>query len=106
MKKQQHSSCRRTLLLFLFAFLRLGINANAQESPYFVTYDHYLEEPGSFEVEYFSTFGTQRAGNNFHAYWAEFEYGATGWWTTENYLDAQITISDCTISPGFRWETR
>ena len=36
--------------------------AFAQESPYIVTYDHYLEEPGSLEVEYFSTaFGTTRA---------------------------------------------
>jgi hypothetical protein len=24
-----------------------------QESPYVVTYDHYLEEPGSLEIEYF-----------------------------------------------------
>ncbi len=59
----------------------------AQESPYIVTYDHYLEEPGSLEVEYFSTFGTQRGGNDFDAFWTEFEYGATAWWTTEVYVD-------------------
>jgi len=39
----------------------------AQENPYIVAYDHYMEEPGSLEVEYFSTFGTQRGGNDFHA---------------------------------------
>lgn len=78
----------------------------AQESPYIVTYDHYLEEPGSLEVEYFSTFGTQRPGNDFHAFWAEFEYGATAWWTTEVYLDGQTTFHDSTIFTGFRWENR
>jgi len=78
----------------------------AQESPYIVTYDHYLEEPGSLEVEYFSTFGTQRSGNDFHAFWAEFEYGATAWWTTEFYLDGQSTFHDSTIFTGIRWENR
>ncbi len=78
----------------------------AQESPYIVTYDHYLEEPGSLEVEYFSTFGTQRGGNDFHAFWAEFEYGTTAWWTTELYVDGQTTFSDSTLFTGFRVENR
>jgi len=78
----------------------------AQESPYFVTYDHYLEEPGSLEVEYFSTFGTERDGNDFHAFWTEFEYGAAAWWTTEIYVDGQTTFNDSTIFTGFRWENR
>jgi len=39
-----------------------------------VAYDHNLEEPGNLEVEYFSVFGTQRGGPNFHAFWSEFEY--------------------------------
>jgi len=78
----------------------------AQENPYFVTYDHNLEEPGNLEVEYFSTFGTQRAGNNFHSYWTEFEYGVKAWWTTEIYLDAQTTFHDSTVYTGFKWENR
>jgi hypothetical protein len=78
----------------------------AQESPYIVSYDHYLEEPGSLEVEYFSTFGTQRGGQDFHAFWAEFEYGATAWWTTELYLDGQTTRHDSTLFTGFRLENR
>jgi hypothetical protein len=80
--------------------------AQSQESPYIVAYDHYLEEPGSLEIEYFSTFGTQRDGNDFHAFWAEFEYGATAWWTTEVYVDGQTTFNDSTIFTGFRWENR
>jgi hypothetical protein len=80
--------------------------ASAQESPYIVAYDHYLEEPGSLEVEYFSTFGTQRGGNDFHAFWAELEYGVNAWWTTELYLDGQKTFNDSTLFTGFRVENR
>jgi hypothetical protein len=78
----------------------------AQENPYFVTYDHNLEEPGNLEVEYFSTFGTQRGDNDFHAFWLEFEYGVNAWWTTELYLDAQTTFRDSTIFTGVKWENR
>jgi hypothetical protein len=100
----------RRCLFFLLAFLLSSGSwvraAEAQENPYFVTYDHYLEEPGNLEVEYFSTFGTQRGGNNFHSYWTEFEYGATAWWTTEFYLNAQTTFDDSTVYSGFKWENR
>jgi hypothetical protein len=99
----------RSLLILLFLpllwFLLPG-NARAQESPYLVAYDHYLEEPGNLEIEYFSTFGTQRGGNDFHAFGTEFEYGATAWWTTEFYLDGQSTFGDSTVFTGFRWENR
>lgn len=89
------------LIVFPFSMPLCG-----QESPYIVTYDHYLEEPGSLEIEYFSTFGTQRHGNDFHGFWSEFEYGATAWWTTEFYLDAQTTFNESTLFTGFRWENR
>jgi len=92
-------------LLSLISFLLPSV-AHAQENPYIVAYDHYLEEPGNLEIEYFSTFGTQRGGNDFHAFWAEFEYGATAWWTTEFYLDGQTTFKDNTLFTGFRWENR
>src|ERR1700730_14431362 len=72
----------------------------AQESPYIVAYDHYLEEPGNLEVEYFSTIGTQRGGPNYHAYWMEFEYGVTAWWTTELYLSGQSTFGDSSVFTG------
>jgi hypothetical protein len=92
------------MLSALIAFLP-GV-APAQENPYFVAYDHFLEEPGNLEIEYFSTFGNQRGGNDFHAYWMEFEYGATAWWTTEFYLDGQTTFGDSTLFTGLRWENR
>src|SRR5690242_13627332 len=38
-------------LQLLFAMALLAPCLQAQESPYIVTYDHYLEEPGSLEVE-------------------------------------------------------
>jgi hypothetical protein len=95
----------RAFIVLVFLALSGG-HAFSQESPYIVTYDHYLEEPGSLEVEYFSTFGTQRGGNDFHAFWSEFEYGATAWWTTEFYLDGQSTFNDSTVVTGFRWENR
>jgi len=90
----------------LSAVLSAPLRVQAQESPYVITYDHYLEEPGSLEVGYFSTLGTQRGGNNFHAGWLELEYGATAWWTTELYLEGQTTFNDSTIFTGFRWENR
>ena len=95
------------ILVLLALFVCLApFSAQSQESPYIVTYDHYLEEPGSLEIEYFSTFGTQRGGNDFHAFWTEFEYGATAWWTTELYLDGQTTFNDSTLFTGFRLENR
>src|SRR5215813_51204 len=103
--KNAHTPLSRTVLVCLSLGL-ICFPALAQESPYIVTYDYHLEEPGNLEVEYFSTFGTQRAGNNFHAYWMEFEYGATAWWTTELYLDGQTTFHDSTLFTGFRWENR
>jgi hypothetical protein len=93
-------------VLIFFTLLFHTSLAAAQESPYIVTYDHYLEEPGSLEVEYFSTFGTQREGNDFDAFWAEFEYGVTAWWTTEIYVSGQTTFNDSTIFTGDRWENR
>ncbi|HEY6249788.1 MAG TPA: hypothetical protein VI685_07485 [Candidatus Angelobacter sp.] len=91
------------LSLLVVFFVRPG---HTQESPWIVTYNHYLEEPGNLEVEYFSTFGTQHGGNDFHAFWMEFEYGVKAWYTTELYLDGQTTFGDSTIFTGFRWENR
>lgn len=104
------ASALSRLVLALFSSLPLLLflpgTAHSQENPYIVAYDHYLEEPGNLEIEYFSTFGTQRSGNGFHAFWAEFEYGATAWWTTEFYVSGQTTFQDSTIFTGVRWENR
>jgi hypothetical protein len=92
--------------LLSLAIIAFPAVTRAQENPYFVAYDHYLEEPGNLEIEYLSTFGTERGGNDFHSYWTEFEYGATAWWTTEFYLDGQTTFRDSTVLTGIRWENR
>ena len=99
-----HVASRRSRIAAL-VFLFTGA-CFAQESPYIVTYDHHMEEPGSLDIEYFSTFGTQPEGNDFHAFWLELEYGAKAWWTTEFYLDGQTTFHDSTVFTGFRWENR
>ena len=93
-------------IFFLVSLTFVAPALRGQESPYVVTYDHYLEEPGNLDIEYFSTFGTQRGGNDLHAFWAEFEYGATAWWTTELYLEGQTTFNESTIFTGYRWENR
>jgi hypothetical protein len=94
------------MFLTLAVFILAPMVVRAQESPYIVAYDHYLEEPGNLDVEYFSTFGTQRGGNDFHAFWTELEYGVTAWWTTEVYVEGQTTFRDSTILTGVRWENR
>ena len=78
----------------------------AQEGPYFVTYDHHLEEPGDLEIEFEPTTARPDRGNRFVSGVAEFEYGTTDWWTTEVYLDGQSTINDSTVFSGYRIENR
>jgi hypothetical protein len=80
--------------------------AKAQERPYFITYDHQMEEPDSLEISFNPVFGAQGRGNDFLASWVEFEYGVKGWWTSEFYLDGQSTFHDSTIFTGWRWENR
>jgi len=106
MRSRPFLSLLRSWSLFFLVFLGLAHSLSAQENPYFVTYDHYLEEPGSLEIEYFSNLATQRGGHDFYSYWAEFEYGATAWWTTELYLEGQSTFGDSTVFTGYRWENR
>jgi hypothetical protein len=94
-------------LLYVFLAAMLCSPARAQESPYFVTYDHYLEEPGNLELEMSSTLGVPRSGQRtVFAPYAEFEYGVTSRWTSELYLEAQSTSGDSTVFTGWRWENR
>jgi hypothetical protein len=78
----------------------------AQETPYFVTYSHHMEEPGNLEIEFNPLLGTQRGGNDYLAGTTEFEYGVRTWWTSEFYLDAQSTFADSALFTGCRWENR
>lgn len=92
-----------TLCLFVAAFIGAS---QAQERPYFVTYSHEMEEPGNLDIEIFNVVGKPPAGNRFLGSNIEFEYGATAWWTSELYLDGQVTQHDSTIFTGYRWENR
>ncbi len=77
-----------------------------QESPYFVTYDHHMEEPGNLEIEFEPTTARPNGGNRFFSGLTEFEYGTTAWWTTEFYLEGQSTANDSTVFSGYRIENR
>lgn len=79
----------------------------AQERAYFVTYDHYLEEPGNLEIAVANTTGMPKGDKG--AYWApwlEVEYGIKGWWTAELYLEGVTTRKDGSGFTGWRWENR
>jgi hypothetical protein len=96
----------KTRCLAFFAVVFVVSAARAQERPYFVTYDHYLEEPGALELGFNPLYGSVDGGNDFVAGSIEVEYGATAWWTTELYLDGQHTENEDTVFTGFRWENR
>src|SRR5215469_6586881 len=92
------------LLLIVCASFTLS---HAQESPYFVTYDHHLEEPGNLEIETYTTSGIARAGQNTYvAPYMELEYGVTGRWTSELYLEGQGTVGESAVFTGWRIENR
>jgi hypothetical protein len=78
----------------------------AQEKPYFVTYDHQLEEPGSLEISFIPVLGLPKTGSAFVGSTLEFGYGVKGWWTTELYLNGQSTRRDSTVFTGWKWENR
>jgi hypothetical protein len=97
----------RGALVCLFTCFLTVACARAQESPYFVTYDHHMEEPGNLEIEASSTTDIPREGQRFYvAPWMELEYGVTARWTTELYLEGQSTYGDSTVFTGWRLENR
>jgi hypothetical protein len=94
-------------LFCCFALALFGFSLMAQENPHFVTYDHYLEEPGNLEVSTQSTVGLQKQNlPTFLGQVAEFEYGMTGWWTSSLYLEGATQPNDATVFTGFRVENR
>ena len=99
----------RRLTEFALAGLLISISqsAVAQEAPYFVTYDHHLEEPGNLEIAGSSTIGIPRSTQRlFFAPYTEIEYGVTGRWTTEFYFEGQATAGDSAVFTGWRVENR
>jgi hypothetical protein len=97
----------RLICLFSLVVLSAAVISPAQEAPYFVTYTHHMEEPGNLELAVSSTLGVPRSGQPFFAApYIEMEYGVTGRWTTELYLEGQSRSGDSTIFTGWRWENR
>src|ERR1700681_1294495 len=92
---------------FLIIVLFVATNSVAQESPFFVTYTHHMEEPGNLDIEASSTTGVPRSGQRFYsAPYLELEYGVPARWTSELYLEGQSTWGDSTAFTGWRLENR
>lgn len=97
----------RPFICTLTLLSTLAAAAAAQEKPYFVTYDHTMEEKGSLEISSENTFGFQRQGlPTFYAPFGEFEHGWNGWWTSELYLEGAVQQNDSTVFTGYRIENR
>jgi len=93
--------------ILALSLLLLGVRCRAQESLFFVTYTHHMEEPGNLEVETSSATGIPRDGQQLYfAPYVEFEYGVTARWTSEVYLEGQSTAGDNAVFTGWRWENR
>jgi hypothetical protein len=95
-----------TIILVLIA-LACGRALHGQESPFFVTYTHHMEEPGNLDFEISNTSGVPRSGQQFYiAPYLELEYGVTARWTSELYLEGQSLPGDSTVFTGWRFENR
>src|SRR6266571_9103398 len=94
-------------LSFLVLLCFLMPAADGEEAPYFVTYGHHLEEPGNLEIATSTTMGVPRSGQKFYlAPYMELEYGVTGRWTSELYVEGQSTAGDSAVFTGWRLENR
>lgn len=86
--------------------LAAATGLNAAEGPFFITYTHRMEEPRNLEIATKNVTGKPGDGNRFLGSVTELEYGATAWWTTELYLDGQVTRNESALFTGYRWENR
>lgn len=100
-------SSARVCVVFVCLLALCASRASAQERAYFSTYDHYLEEAGNLEIAIATTTGIPKHDQSVYtAPWLEIEYGATGWWTTELYVEGVSTTRDGSGFTGWRWENR
>jgi hypothetical protein len=93
----------------LFTLILISVCAYGQDeipSPYFVAYDHYMEEFRTLEIEADAVVGQAHDINTFVGVAPQFEYGTMKWWTTELYLDMQHTNHEGSLFTGFRIENR
>ncbi|HYL75568.1 MAG TPA: hypothetical protein VEU96_15250 [Bryobacteraceae bacterium] len=88
------------LALLIMPALRAG------EGPFFITYTHQMEEPGNLEIATKNLIGRPGSGTRFFGATTELEYGVSGWWTSEFYLDGQATRGEGALFTGYRWENR
>ncbi|MBZ5577289.1 MAG: hypothetical protein LAP40_12075 [Acidobacteriia bacterium] len=88
-------------------FLLIGAHSSwAGEGPFFITYTHQMEEPGNLEIATQNVTGRPGAAHRFLGEATELEYGVRGWWTSEFYLDGQVTRGEGAFFTGYRWENR
>jgi hypothetical protein len=100
---------KRKFIGFILTLGFLPASLLAQEripSPYFVPYDHYMEELGALQIKTDAVRGQAHDINTFVGDTIEFEYGARKWWSTELYLDSQHTQQEGGVFTGFRFENR
>ena len=90
----------------VLSLLTLALPALAAEGPFFITYTHQMEEPGSLEISFHGVTGKPNNANRFYGMTGEFEYGVRTWWTSEVYVEGQTTSGDSTVFTGYRWENR
>jgi hypothetical protein len=76
------------------------------EKPYFVAYDHHLEEPRAIEFAYSPAIGFPKDAGRFYSGLFEVGLGLKSWWTTEVYLAHQYTWGQGGAFTGVRWENR
>ncbi len=93
------------LLLGLACLLGWPARSHAQEN-YFVTYTQHMEEPGNLEISSKFVTSAPKGGDGFLANSTEFEMGVKTWWTSELYLDSQVTANQSSLFTGFRFENR
>jgi hypothetical protein len=108
-KDSDMNKTKRVLIGVFAAIPFLPLPLHSQErtpSPYFVPYDHYMEEVDTLDIEVDGVVGLASDINTFVATATQFEYGIRKWWTSELYLDMQHTEHEGTLFTGFRIENR
>lgn len=95
-----------TAIIFVASLCAVAAPVRAQESPYFVVYDHHMEEPGNLEVSLSPVLATPKEGPRSVAGTLELEYGTSAWWTSSLYLDGVSASGDPGSFTGYRIENR
>ncbi len=104
---QRRSTVGIIWLGFLVCVVMPAAAQERPERPYFVTYDHGLEQRGDLDIGFANTTGSPRDDRgSYNAPWIELEYGVTNWWTTELYVESVITAREGSGFTGWRWEQR